>query len=185
MPIPEDIGDLSQARAAVDQVVETFGRLDVLVNNAGVAPLVPIAETDDATIEQTFRINAMGPAAMIAQAWPTFSAQGSGCVVNISTVGTDDPFPGFFAYAASKAALNVMVKSGATVGAKIGVRAFAVAPGAVETQMLRAQFDEQQIPREACLSPESVARVVLSCIAGERDSDNGTVIWLPGPESVS
>ncbi|HED54687.1 MAG TPA: SDR family oxidoreductase [Phycisphaerales bacterium] len=184
-PLPADVGDLVQARAAVDQVVQTFGRLDVLVNNAGYAPLLPIDRTDDGTIEQTYRINAMGPAAMIAQAWPTFRAQGSGCIVNISTIGTDDPFPGFFAYAASKAALNVMVRSCATEGASIGVRAFAVAPGAVETPMLRAMFDEQQIPPEACLTPEAVAEVVLACIEGTRDCDNGKVIWLPGPESVS
>jgi NAD(P)-dependent dehydrogenase (short-subunit alcohol dehydrogenase family) len=109
--------------------------------------------------------------------------------VNVSSIATVDPFPGFFAYAASKAALNLMTASAAKEGANVGIRAFAVAPGAVETPMLRASFDAKAVPPEACLEPESVARVIVACATGLRDADSGRVIpvvpeaarqWLHG-----
>jgi NAD(P)-dependent dehydrogenase (short-subunit alcohol dehydrogenase family) len=178
---PTDIGDARAARAMAARVADALGRVDVLVNNAGLAPLVPIVSTDDATLEAVFRVNALGPAALISELWPVFERRGSGCIVNISSIGSRDPFPGFFAYGASKAALNTMTRSCATEGAAIGVRAFCIAPGAVETPMLRGLFSIDQIPPTACLKPEDVARVALECVEGQRDADNGSVIWLPGP----
>lgn len=178
---PTDVGDVPRARAIASRVAAELGRVDVLVNSAGLAPLVPIASTTDAALDAVFRVNALGPAAMIAALWPVFERQRSGCIVNISTIGSRDPFPGFFAYGASKAALNTMTRSCATEGAAIGVRAYCIAPGAVETPMLRALFSTDQIPPSACLRPEDVAAVVAECIDGKRDADNGSVIWLTGP----
>ena len=97
-------------------------------------------------------------------------------MVNVSSMATQDPFPGFFAYAASKAALNLMARSCATEGREHGIRAFAVAPGAVETDMLRAAFGEDVIPREQTLDPDTVARVIVECVTGERDAQNGDTI---------
>lgn len=174
--IAADVGDAASARRAVDRAAAEFGRLDVLVNNAGVAPLRPIDRTTPEVLEETFRVNALGAANAIAAAWPVFARQRSGCVVNVSTLGTIDPFPGFFAYAASKAAVNLMARSCANEGRAIGVRAFAVAPGAVETDMLRANFGEQAIPRAACLSARDVALVIAECVDGKRDAQNGDVI---------
>ncbi|MEO1584381.1 MAG: SDR family oxidoreductase [Planctomycetota bacterium] len=183
--MPADIGDTATARAVVTRTVTTLGRIDALINNAGAAPLVPIAETTDAHLAETFRVNAIGPGAMIAEAWPAFRQQRQGVVVNVSTLGTEDPFPGFFAYAASKASVNLMTRSCANEGADIGVRAFAVAPGAVETPMLRGLFSAEQIPESACLSPDEVAAVIADCVAGRRDAENGSVIWLRGPTNTS
>ena len=176
--IPTDVADLSQTRALISRVHAELGRLDVLINNAGYAPLLSIEQTDDATIEQAYRVNAIGPASLIAHAWPIFQSQNAGCIVNISTMGTDNPFPGFFAYAASKASVNLMTRSCAKEGAEHNIRAFAVAPGAVETPMLRGLFSEDQLPAEDCLSPEDVAEVVVACVAGEMDEKNGEVIWV-------
>ncbi len=174
-----DVGDTAQARAMVDRVKTDLGRIDVLVSNAGWAELHGIAETTDETLERAFRVNALGPAAMIAQAWPVFAAKKSGCVVCTSSMATQDPFPGFFAYASSKASVNLLVASCAKEGAKLGVRAFAVAPGAVETPLLRSMFDAQSLPASACLSPEKVASMIVACIQGEHDAENGRVIWMP------
>jgi NAD(P)-dependent dehydrogenase (short-subunit alcohol dehydrogenase family) len=171
-----DVGDPRQARALVDHTVHEFGRLDVLVNNAGEASLHAIGETTTDILDRSYRVNALGPANAIAAAWPVFARQNSGCIVNVSTIGTLDPFPGFFAYASAKAAMNVMVRSCATEGRAIGVRAFAVAPGAVETAMLRANFDEKRVPSASCLAPDDVARVILECVTGARDAENGRVI---------
>jgi NAD(P)-dependent dehydrogenase (short-subunit alcohol dehydrogenase family) len=178
MVIAADVGVADQAGAMVDAVVARFGRLDALVNNAGFAPVTPIARNTPSLIDEVYRVNALGPAYAIVRAWPVFVRQRSGCVVNVSTIGTIDPFPGFFAYAAAKAAVNLMARSCAVEGRSVGVRAFAVAPGAVETPMLRANFPESAIPRSACLAPADVARLIVACIGGEHDRRNGETITI-------
>ncbi|TVS00008.1 MAG: SDR family oxidoreductase [Phycisphaerales bacterium] len=170
----------ADASRMIDRAIDHFGRLDALVNNAGYAPLVAIDETTPEQIQQCYAVNAMGPAYAIARAWPHFVLRKSGCIVNISTMGTDDPFPGFFAYAASKAPCNVMARSCANEGAEHNIRAFAVAPGAVETEMLRSIFDEKTIPADKTMDPDKVAEVVCDCILGKRDDDNGKTIFMPG-----
>ncbi len=174
-----DIGDLSQARSLIDRVKAELGRLDVLVSNAGWAETHDIDKTDNDTLELSYRINALGPAAMISQAWPIFAAQKAGRIVCTSSMATQDPFPGFFAYASSKAAVNLLVASCAKEGAKLGIKAFAIAPGAVETDLLRSMFNESALPSAACLTPEKVASMITGCVKGEHDAKNGRVIWMP------
>lgn len=176
-----DLQDAEHAAAVVHQAMERFDRIDAIVNSAGVAPLLPIEKTTEEVLEETFRINAFGPAFLIVQAWPIFRRQKSGCVVNVSTLGTSDPFPGFFAYAASKSALDSFTRSCAREGRSIGVRAFCVNPGAVETPLLRKNFPAHVLPPERALKPEAVAEVIVECIAGKRDHEHGRTILLPSP----
>lgn len=184
--VPLDVADPASAHVMVTTCLGRFGRVDVLVNNAGTAPLLPIDGTSEETIQRTFMTNAVGPACLIARAWTVFKRQHAEgrmgrlghCVVNVSTLGTSDPFPGFFAYAASKASLNLMARSCAKEGKGIGVRAFAVAPGAVETAMLRSIFSEKTVPASRCLTPERVAEEIVACVQGERDAQNGGTIYL-------
>ena len=181
-----DVSDPCSGEEMVASCVARFGRLDVLVNNAGVAPLLAIGATDAATIQNVYMTNAVGPACAIGAAWRVFERQHrqgkvgrpSPCVVNVSTLGTADPFPGFFAYAGSKGSLNVMAQSCANEGKAIGVRAFAVAPGAVETAMLRAIFSEEVLPGAKCLTARRVAEEILACVVGERDEQNGKTIFM-------
>ena len=176
-----DLQDAEHAAAVVHQAMERFDRIDAIVNSAGVAPLLPIEKTTEEVLEETFRINAFGPAFLIVEAWPIFRRQKSGCVVNVSTLGTSDPFPGFFAYAASKSALDSFTRSCAREGRSIGVRAFCVNPGAVETPLLRKNFPAHVLPPERALKPEAVAEVIVECIAGKRDHEHGRTILLPSP----
>ncbi|MBK9189308.1 MAG: SDR family oxidoreductase [Phycisphaerales bacterium] len=176
-----DVSDERACRAMVDAAFTRLGRLDVLVNNAGVGRVVPIAQTDSDVVAEAYRINTFPAAWAIHAAWDRLAAQGGGCVINISSMATIDPFPGFFAYAGSKAALNLMAASAATEGKPHGIRAFAIAPGAVETPMLRAAFDTKAIPPEEALPPKAVAEVVLACVRGERDADNGRTIPVLAP----
>lgn len=178
---PLDIGDPDEARRMIDDTIDAFGRLDVLINNAGVAPLHPIDHTTPQTIQETFAINAIGPACAIARAWPHFIKRRTGRIVNVSSIATQDPFPGFFAYAASKAAVNLMARSCAIEGKAYGIHAFAVAPGAIETPLLRTLFDEQAIPPDKCLTPEAVAETIVACAVGEHDDKSGQTILLPSP----
>lgn len=173
-----DITTSTAATGAVRSCVEHHKRLDALINNAGVGVVAPVTQTTDELLDQTYRLNTFAPAWMIREAWPTFLAQHAasgvgGCVVNISSMASIDPFPGFFAYAGSKAAASVMAASITKEGAAVGVRAFSLAPGAVETPMLRAAFDESMITREQTLEPSFIANITLACVQGKHDQFNG------------
>ncbi|MFI4855791.1 MAG: SDR family NAD(P)-dependent oxidoreductase [Phycisphaerales bacterium JB065] len=184
--ISADMADPEEAADAVNAAVERFGRLDHLVLNAGTAPLRPIGSTGIDTIQHAFDVNAIGPGAMIEAAWPHFKARHAeydgesppATVVGVSTLGTADPFPGFFAYAASKAAINSYARSIAKEGAAIGVRGYAVAPGAVETPMLRGLFSTDILPEAVCVSPDDVAELIAGCIVGAYKEQNGATIFL-------
>lgn len=173
-----DVGDRDSALGLVQDTLDRFGRVDVLINNAGTAPLVAIGDLTSDEIERSFYVNAIGPAWMINAVWPAMVRQGGGRIVSTSTMGTKDPFPGFLTYAASKAAVNSYARSIAKEGRRHGIYGFAVAPAAVETAMLRALFDESMIPPDRCLAPVDVARVIVECACGERDDENGETIWL-------
>ena len=176
-----DIADSGLAYELVDRTLAAFGRLDALVLCAGAAPHKPIDQTTEEVLEEAFFVNAFGPAFLITRAWPQFKAQKSGRVVLVSTLGTVDPFPGFFAYAAAKSATDSFARSIKVEGRAIGVKGFAVNPGAVETAMLRQNFSEKLVPAHRALPPEHVAEIVVACACGERDEDNGRAIQGPSP----
>jgi len=175
---PTDVASASSCAALVQATVARFGRVDALINNAGYAPAVPIDATTPEIVDAVFAVNALGPAYLILHSWPVFARQGAGRIVNISTMGVFDPFPGLFAYAGAKASLHTFTKSCAAEGAAIGVKAFAIAPSAVETAMLRGIVTQEQLPTAETLAPSAVARVIVACAAGERDARNGEVIEL-------
>jgi NAD(P)-dependent dehydrogenase (short-subunit alcohol dehydrogenase family) len=179
--VPTDVGDAASCVALVRHVSGACGRIDALINNAGYAPLTPIARHTPEMVRETFAINAIGPADLILAVWPYMAARKSGRIVNVSSIATIDPFPGFFAYAAAKASVELMAKSIAKEGASCGIKAFAVAPGAVETPMLRSIISERSLARHLTLSPEDVAGVIVDCVLGHRDADNGGTIHLPSP----
>lgn len=171
-----DLSDGGAARAVVGGAIAEFGRLDALVNNAGSGEVAPIERTTDELLARSFALNVFAPAHLIAAAWPAFSGQRRGVVVNISSMAAFDPFPGFFVYGATKAALDSFTRSAAIEGAAIGVKAFSVNPGAVETPLLRRVFGTDVIPSDRALHPDAIAEVVWECASGRRDADNGRSI---------
>jgi NAD(P)-dependent dehydrogenase (short-subunit alcohol dehydrogenase family) len=176
--------DLARPQAAVriaEATLAKWGRVDVLVNNAGAAPLATIDDTTEDLLNEAFAINAYAPIRLVAWLWPVFRRQEGGCVVNVSSISVADPFPGFAVYAASKGAVEALTRSVVNEGRALGIRAFSVAPGAVETPMLRANFSARQIPPDRTLDPVDVARVVLDCIQGRREADLGRTISIPSP----
>jgi NAD(P)-dependent dehydrogenase (short-subunit alcohol dehydrogenase family) len=176
--LPADITADGAPRLIVDRIQQAWGRIDALVNNAGVAPLVDIEKTDAQLLGEVFSVNAFAPALLIAAAWPVMKARKSGRVVNIASMAVIDPFPGFFMYGAAKSALESLTRSIMNEGAEHGIRAFTIAPGAIETDMLRALFSRDMLPADQALDPDAVADVVVQCVTGRRDDDAGTRIAL-------
>jgi NAD(P)-dependent dehydrogenase (short-subunit alcohol dehydrogenase family) len=171
-----DLADSDAAAAVVDRTIAERGQLDVLVNCAGTAPLAPIDRTTEEVLEDAFFNNTFATAFLITRAWPHFKERRAGCVVNVSSVASSDPFNGFFAYAAAKSAVDSFVRSMHGEGGRLGIRAFCVNLGAIETPMLRRNFPEKVLPASAALPPEAAADVIVDCIEGRRDADRGKTI---------
>ncbi len=170
--IVADLANESACRDAVTTTIDRVGRLDAIVNNAGVAPQVPIAETDATLVRETLDRNLVGPIVLVATAWPELVRR-SGRVVNISSMASIDPFQGFTAYAASKAGLDSLTRSIMAEAGDTGVTAFTINPGVVETPLLRTLFDESVVPRDMPLPPERIADEIAACLRGDRDERAG------------
>ncbi|MCA9285252.1 MAG: SDR family oxidoreductase [Phycisphaerales bacterium] len=183
--VASDIGRTGEAGRCVRETMARHGRIDAVVNNAGTGRIVPIPDTTDDLLHDTFAPNVFGPAMLIAHAWnhlrSAAAETGRATIVNVSSMASIDPFPGFFVYAATKSALDSLTRSAAKEGAEFGIRAFSVNPGAVETPLLRTIVDESALPRSRTLAPADVAKVVVQCIEGARDAECGRVIALPSP----
>lgn len=171
-----DLADSGLAHSVVDRTLAERGHLDNLVNCAGMAPLVSIQDTTDELLEEVFFHNAFAPAYLIVRAWPHFVERRAGCVVNVSSLASSDPFNGFFAYAAAKSAVDSFVRSMHCEGARRGIRAFCINPGAIETPMLRRNFPVTVVPEAKTLPPEAVAHVIADCLEGRREADRGKTI---------
>ena len=158
--IAADLGTAREAGRIIDAAVQRFGRVDVLVNNAGCAPLAPIERFEPAEFERVCALNMAAVFHTTRAVWPVMTQQGDGVIVNLSSLASLDPFPGFAVYGASKAWVNLFSQAMAAEGKSHGIRVFAVAPGAVETGMLRAAFPD--FPAEKTLAPDAVAAVIAS-----------------------
>lgn len=175
---PADVADPRQCDDLVAAAALRFNRIDLLAHVAGYAALATIPDTDLDTWRRTFDVNATAAWALTRAAWPIFTRQKSGLIVNVSSMASIDPFPGFAAYASAKAAVNMFTLVTAREGEAIGLRAVAIAPGAVETPMLRSMFDESMIPRGAAMDPDTVAQIIADCAAGRRAFESGGVIRI-------
>lgn len=178
---PCDLSDPRAAARAVNSAKAQLGGLDALANVAGHAPMGPLRQVSDADVRQCLGTNLEAVIWTTRAAWPGFAEQNSGCIVNVSSMASVDPFPGFNVYAAAKAGVNLFTLATAREGESHGIRAYAVAPGCVETPMLRSLFGTDAVAPEKCMPPEAVARVIRDCILQKRGEKNGSVILLPGP----
>ncbi|MEU3403195.1 SDR family oxidoreductase [Streptomyces sp. NPDC006670] len=130
-----DVSDAEDARRIVRTAIEAYGRLDVLVNNAGVTRFIPLGDleaADAAAWREIFDVNVIGAWQMITAAAPHLKASGAGSVVNISSVSATRALGSSVPYAVSKAAVNHMTR---LLASQLGpaVRVNAVAPGLIET----------------------------------------------------
>ena len=127
----------SEVRSLLDQTIERFGRIDVAVNNAGTeGQSSPIVDQSVDNYEATFATNVLGTLLCVKHEMRAMLAQGSGSIINLSSIAGKVGMAGASVYAASKHAVEGLTKSAALEGAAAGVRVNAVAPGPVATEML-------------------------------------------------
>lgn len=134
-------GDLTvegAPEAAVDRVVERFGRIDVLVNNAAYGVIEPFLEMTHRAWARTMGLNVVALAMACAAAGRAMKAQGAGRIVNVTSPGSRMALPDYAAYTASKAAVDSITRAAAVGLAPWGVLVNSVAPGMMDTEMQRS-----------------------------------------------
>ena len=166
-----DVRFEADVRSLVEQAVARFGRIDIAVNNAGTeGQLGPIIDQSTENYETTFATNVLGTLLSIKHEMRVMLAQGSGSIVNLSSISGRVGIPGAAVYVASKHAIEGLTKSAALEGAAVGVRVNAIAPGPVQTDMLdrfvggseeaKAGFLDS-IPAKRAASVDEIAQTIV------------------------
>jgi 3-oxoacyl-[acyl-carrier protein] reductase len=168
-------------KALFEQTIKAFGKLDVLVNNAGVYAFAPIDEVTEESFHRHFNINVLGPLLTIKEALKHFPADG-GSVVNVSSVAAYSPVPTASVYSGTKGALDIISQVLALELGARNVRINTVSPGLVETEgthvlgTIGGDFEAQIVgrtPLSRVGQPRDIAKVVVFLAS----NDSG---WLTG-----
>jgi ketoreductase RED2 len=185
MYVRADIADDSACRSLVAATVRRFGRLDVLVNNAGTTKVIAHADLDAATDEvwrDIFEVNVLGTWHMIRAAVPSLRSSGAGSIVNITSLAGERPVGSSIPYAVSKAGLNHLTLLLAKV---LGphIRVNAVAPGLIDTAWTAnwhamREAVRAQAPLRRSGIPDDVAQAVLGVV--QADFITGQVLTVDG-----
>jgi NAD(P)-dependent dehydrogenase (short-subunit alcohol dehydrogenase family) len=171
-----DVADAAQVARAIDEVGKRFGRLDALINNAGVAVFAPLLETSDADWNRILAVNLTGPFICTKAAIPLLREAGGGAIVNVTSISSLRASTLRSAYGTSKAGLAHLTKQLAVELASLGIRVNGVAPGPVDTAMakavhtaeIRADYHDA-IPLNRYGLEEELAEAIFF-LAGERSS---------------
>lgn len=185
-----DLG-AGEARGLVEAALGVLGRIDVLVNNAGVYEPHPVLNTSadewSASWSRTLATNLIGPADLIHAVAPHMVEAGGGRIVNVTSRGAFRGEPDHAAYGASKAALNSLSQSMAKALAPHHVYVTAVAPGFVETDMASPYLDgplgreiKSQSPMDRAATPEEIAQVIVFLATPGAESTTGAIVDVNG-----
>ncbi|GAB2928788.1 glucose 1-dehydrogenase [Rhodococcus aerolatus] len=185
-PLPLHVGDWDAIEPAVDGVVAQHGRLDVVVNNAGIAPLAPrLLDVSRALFAKTIEVDLAGPFRLMAVAGAHMVTAGGGSIVNISSIGAERPSPQEAVYAAAKNGLNALTRAFAQEYAPT-VRVNCVMPGAFATDMA-ADWDEEflgkvldRLPAGRLGDPAEVADLVCHLASDRSGYTTGALFPVDG-----
>jgi 3-oxoacyl-[acyl-carrier protein] reductase len=160
LAIPADVSVASQVEAMVRQTVDAWGRVDLLVNNAGTAQWSSIEETAEADWDRTLGINLKGTFLYTKAVLPVMKRQRSGYIVNISSLAGKEGMAGAGAYSASKFGMIGLTESLLAEAIGHGVRATAICPAYVDTPMVEGA----PVPREEMIPPEDIGKIVIGLL---------------------
>jgi NAD(P)-dependent dehydrogenase (short-subunit alcohol dehydrogenase family) len=156
---PTDVTDEVQVARMVERTLEQYGRVDGLVNSAGVAPLAPIAQTSLEMWQWTMSVNVTGTFLCCRAVWTPMARQGKGSILNISSGSGKRAHAEWSAYCASKYAVMGLTESLALEGFPLGIRVNALCPGPTATPMRRDNFPGEDQSR--LLTADEVAQAAL------------------------
>ncbi len=181
MALALDVTDETQAQDAVRQVVERYGRLDVLINSAGTDKTVSVEELSVADWDCVLGVNLRGPFVMAKFAFPYMREQGSGYIVNIVSTGGKRAWPNASAYNASKWGLLGFTYALHTEGRPHGIKVTAVVPGGMRTPFLLDRFPDIDVNN--LQDPKNVADTVRYVLTLPAETVIPEVMVLPMRET--
>jgi NAD(P)-dependent dehydrogenase (short-subunit alcohol dehydrogenase family) len=187
--LPIDISDPGSVRDAIERTIEIVGRLDVVINTAGILGKVqPSSEETLEDFERLLRVNLVGAFALSKAVLPVMAAHGFGRLVHFSSTAGKEGVPGMTGYSASKAGITGLVKALAKEYATTGVTINAIAPGKVDTPFIMSQppkaEDLQRIPMRRLGTPEEAAALLEYIISPGASYTTGFIYDLSGGRAV-
>lgn len=182
--VKTDVSKYEDVEALVDQAVKTYGRIDVIFNNAGIGRLTPVLDQKLEDYHTVINVNQHGVAHGIIAAGKKMREMGiHGVIINTASVFGFLASPGTFAYHASKGAVIMMTKSAALELAPHGIRVVAVAPGAVDTPIIQGYKDQglvdamkSKVMGNKLTMPEQIADTVYLLSTPNASAINGSVV---------
>ena len=159
LAVPTDVTDETQVTQLIERTLERYGRVDGLVNSAGVSPLAAIAETSLKVWERTIAVNVTGTFLCCRAVWTPMVRQGEGCILNISSGAGKRAHAEWSAYCASKWAVMGLTESLALEGFPLGISVNALCPGPTATPMRYNNFPDED--QSKLLTPDEVAEAAL------------------------
>jgi NAD(P)-dependent dehydrogenase (short-subunit alcohol dehydrogenase family) len=184
--VPTHMGELDALRTLVDRTVERFGRLDIVVNNAANALTLPLGRFTPEAWDKSYAVNLRGPVFLVQEALPHLTTSPHAAVVNVISAGAFLFSANVAMYAGAKAALMSFTRAMAAEFAPVGVRVNALAPGAVDTDMMRKNTPEAQESMAAsslqarAASPEEMVGPTLFLVSDASAFMTGQVLIVDG-----
>ena len=186
--IATDVGDAAQAQRLVDQTLQAFGRLDVLINNAGIIKTAEFLEISEADFDAVLRVNLKGVFLVGQAAARAMVTQGKGAIVNMSSANAVVAIPNQVPYVTSKGAVNQLTKVMALALADKGVRVNAIGPGSILTDLLKVVMNDDaarrrilsRTPMGRCGEPAEVAKIALFLASDDASYLTGQCIYPDG-----
>ena len=181
-----NLANFADVKEAFDRVLETYGRIDILVNNAGVSESTPFEKYTEELFDQVMDLNVKGLYNCTRAVTDAMTAQGSGVILNTSSMVSIYAQPAGVAYPTSKFAVNGMTRALARELGPKGIRVNAVAPGITETDMMKAVPKEviapliARIPLGRLGQPEDIANAFLFLASDEASYISGVVLQVDG-----
>jgi len=191
--VPTDVTVYSQVEALVERAAQTLGRLDIVVNNSGIAAVIPLAEMPPEDFRRTVEVNLVGVFNGCRAAAGRLIAQKSGKIINLASMLGASGLPGYAAYSASKGGVIALTRALAVEWARYNIQVNAMAPGWFVTDMNSQAFDDPKV-RERLLRDvparrtgrlEEIGPLVVYLASPASDYMTGQTVFLDGGHSAA
>nr|WP_298798961.1 SDR family oxidoreductase [uncultured Acetobacter sp.] len=183
--VKTDVTQFDQLQALVDHAVKLHGRIDVMINNAGVMPQAPLEKIQVEDWNRTIDVNLKGTLYGIAAALPYMKAQKSGQIINVSSVAGHKVGPGSAVYSATKTAVRVISEGLRQEVKPYNIRTTVISPGAVQTELPESVTDVDTAKAirnfyvKYAISADSFARAVVFAMSQPEDVDINEILFRP------
>ncbi|MEV4601733.1 SDR family oxidoreductase [Amycolatopsis sp. NPDC049253] len=183
--LASDLADAASAQDLASRALAVTGRVDVLVNSAGVFPFGPTEDTSEQDFDAVYSLNVKAPYFLVAALAPAMATRGAGSIVNVSTMVAEFGAAGMGLYGSSKAALELLTKSWSAEFGPRGVRVNAVSPGPTRTEgtaVMGESLDQlaSLAPAGRPAGPDEIAAAIVFLVTGGASFIHGAVLPVDG-----